>query len=575
MGVWTRPELFSTLGSMKEKTTVRERDLELTRWKRDANYWQTQHGRAVERERQLREENTELGRQVREQGTRIKRLSEENEDLKIQVALLKKQVFGRKTQRSSERQEQLEEAAMGEGQGDEDEGKKEAQQGEDAEEKRKRGKQAGTKGHGRRQRVELPTEEEVVEMPGGAPICPQCGKAYHAHGATEESEEIDWLVQVLRRIYRRMRYRKACDCEGEPETVTAPVPPKLIPKGMFSVQFWVRLMMEKYLFQRPLHRVRKVLEIEGLSVSQGTLTGGLERIGELLQPLYGVILEHSREAKHWHMDETRWLVFEDLEGKDGHRWWLWVSVSEDCCVFVLDPSRSAKVIKDHLGEDAEGIINADRYSAYKSLLGEAIQIAFCWFHVRQDFVRIADGSKKLRGWAEEWIDRIGEVYGQNDRRLAVFEDPEAFEVEDQKLRQLLDEMADIRDAELEDETLHERQRKALESLRDHWEGLVLFVDHPEIPMDNNEAERRLRTPVVGRKNYYGAGAIWSGVLSAVLFTLFETLLMNGIDPYQFLMAYLQACAENGGQVPENIEDFLPWNLSEERKQKWRYPKQPT
>lgn len=572
-GVWTRLQVLSILGSMKAERTIRERDLELTKWKRDSNYWQTQHGRAVEREGRLKDEIKELSRQVREQGAKNKELSEENEDLKIQVALLKKMVFGRKTQQNNQRDEETED---GDELAEEEEGEHEAWQALDEGEKRKRGKQAGTKGHGRRRRIELPKEEEVIEFPGGAPVCEICGTTYHKNGATEESEEIDWMVQLLRRIYRRMRYKKACDCEGAPLTITAPVPPKLIPKGMFSVQFWVRLMMEKYLFQRPLNRVRTVLEIEGLSVSQGTLTGGLERMGELLQPLYALILEHNREAKHWHMDETRWLVFADLDGKEGHRWWLWVAVSEESCVFLLEPSRSAKVIENHLGEDAKGIINADRYSAYKSKsLGGEIQIAFCWFHVRQDFIRIADGSKTLRGWAEKWIDRIGEIYGQNDRRLSVLEDPEAFEAEDQKLRQLLDEMKRIRDAELEDETLHKRQRKALSSLCEHWEGLLIFVDHPEIPMDNNEAERRLRTPVVGRKNYYGAGAIWSGVLSAVLFTLFETMLMNDIDPHQFLMAYLKACAENGGQVPENIEDFLPWNLSEERKGKWRYPKQPT
>jgi hypothetical protein len=100
---------------------------------------------------------------------------------------------------------------------------------------------------------------------------------------------------------------------------------------------------------------------------------------------------------------------------------------------------------------------------------------------------------------------------------------------------------------------------------------ILFVDHPEIPMDNNEAERRLRNPVVGRKNYYGRGSIWSGVLSATLFTLFQTLLKNHLDPQKWLLAYFQACAEQGGHAPENIEAFLPWNLSEPQKALWRHP----
>ena len=131
-----------------------------------------------------------------------------------------------------------------------------------------------------------------------------------------------------------------------------------------------------------------------------------------------------------------------------------------------------------------------------------------------------------------------------------------------------------RDEDLGEETLHTAQQKALDSLYTHWDGATLFVDHPEIPMDNNLSERALRNPVIGRKNYYGSGAVWSGRLSAILFTLFQTYLKNQIDPQQFLLAFFEACAQNGGQSLETVEDWLPWNLSDEQKQAWVYPQHP-
>jgi transposase len=347
---------------------------------------------------------------------------------------------------------------------------------------------------------------------------------------------------------------------------------------MFSTGFWVRILLEKYLFQRPLYRIRQVLALEGLSVSQGTLTGGLQRIGEFLQPLYTRILERSRAAKHWQMDETRWLVFVELEAKVGHKWWLWVVVTKDTCVYLLEPTRSAEVPMNHLGKEAEGILNVDRYSAYKKvakILEDKIRLAFCWGHVRRDFVRIHDTRKRLRTWAEGWVTRISDLFRQNAKRVKVWKsDPEAFGVEDQELRRQLACMAELRDKELADEKLHKAQRKALKSLREHWQGLFLFVDHPEIPMDNNESERRLRNPVVGRKNYYGSGSIWSGMLTVMLFTTFQTVLKNQIDPRRFLLAYFDACAKNGGQAPEDVDAFLPWNLSEEQKIAWRYLDRP-
>ena len=199
-------------------------------------------------------------------------------------------------------------------------------------------------------------------------------------------------------------------------------------------------MLEKFLFQRPLYRIGQRLALEGLSVSQGTLTGGLHRIGVLIQPLYGRILERSRAASHWQMDETRWLVFAEVEGKEGHQWWLWVVVTADTCVYLLDPSRSAEVPRNHLGETAEGIINADRFSAYKAL-GDKIRIAFCWSHIRRDFVRIRDGYEKLHGWAEEWVDRVNALFEQHRQRLAVGGQTEAFARADQELRATVTAMA--------------------------------------------------------------------------------------------------------------------------------------
>jgi hypothetical protein len=96
----------------------------------------------------------------------------------------------------------------------------------------------------------------------------------------------------------------------------------------------------------------------------------------------------------------------------------------------------------------------------------------------------------------------------------------------------------------------------------------VFVEHPEVPMDNNTAERAERGPVVGRKNYYGSGAVWAGRLAAMLFSLLQTLCLWDLNPRSWLTAYLTACTEAGGAVPQDVERFLPWNLSEADRRKW-------
>ena len=82
---------------------------------------------------------------------------------------------------------------------------------------------------------------------------------------------------------------------------------------------------------------------------------------------------------------------------------------------------------------------------------------------------------------------------------------------------------------------------------------------------HNEAERRARSPAVGRKNYYGSGSVWSGQLAAMMFSILQTLELHGICPRKWMTRYLTACAELRGHVPEDWESFLPWNLSEEER----------
>ena len=95
-----------------------------------------------------------------------------------------------------------------------------------------------------------------------------------------------------------------------------------------------------------------------------------------------------------------------------------------------------------------------------------------------------------------------------------------------------------------------QQIKVYQSLLNHWEGLTLFLNNPEVPLDNNIAENSIRNPVTGRKAYYGSGSIWSAELAATLFSILQTLALWNINPRHWLNAYFKACAKNGGQAPE-------------------------
>ena len=187
------------------------------------------------------------------------------------------------------------------------------------------------------------------------------------------------------------------------------------------------------------------------------------------------------------------------------------------------------------------------------------------------FLRIRDGNKRHFKWACEWIELLNGVFHTNKERVKHAKGTVSFGEKDKELREEMNIIHRKWEEELEEENLPKARQKALKSLRNHWTGLILFVDHPEVPMDNNEAERCLRNPVVGRKNYYGSRAVWSGVLAAMTFSIFQTLLLYNIQPISFLSEYFRSCTHTGGKPPDDISPFLPWNISEEKKIEWCIP----
>jgi transposase len=502
----------------------------------NARYWKSAHQRAIGRMQQLGFEH----QLAIEQGAlREAALVSQLETAQAKIRELQKRVFGRKSEHCSHG------------------GKV---QGPNVKSSRPRGQQFGARGHGRAMQAHLPAHTDTIKI--DSPQCQSCGLGFADFPGTEDSEVLEIEVKAYRRVIRRRRYRKTCQCNGVPGIITAPPPARLIAKGKYGISVWVHLLLSKFLYGQPTHRLLQDLSDSGLTLSEGTLTGGLQAIAPLFAPVEAALLARLRSETHWHADETRWLVFIELEGKTGHRWYLWVFQSKSVIHYVLDPTRSADVPIAELGTASGGIVSCDRYSAYKKFvrLHPAFVLAFCWAHQRRDFLELANSYPDLAAWAFVWVDKIGELYRLNEARLDAQSDLVRFGECDCWLRQAVEKMALDRTALLNTSLLAEPARKVLQSMQNHWSGLTVFVDHPEIPMDNNSAERSVRISVVGRKNFYGSGSRWSGQLAATMYSLLMTVKLWGVNPRTWLSTYLHACAENGNQPPSDLRAFLPWTM---------------
>jgi len=423
-------------------------------------------------------------------------------------------------------------------------------------EKRKRGQQAGSKGHGRTERnIETP-EKELLEIKDCA--CDKCGLPYLQLPQTADSLMTELKTVVFWIMYQRCSYVSQCTCNGK-KIVTAPPPPRLYPRTPIGNTMWVHLAVHKFLFGTPTSRTLQNLQLQGFKLAQGTVTGGFKVINTLLDPLYNELVNHCRGGKLWNADETTWRIFDG----DSVRWWLWIVASEDTVVYLLDRSRSKKVPTEFFA-GSSGILMTDRMASYKGL-HEAIQKALCWIHQRRDILNIYNGVKKLRPWAKDWLHEIKNLFILNHARLRHWEAGQPWSKCQKELEAHVAKLQKLWESQLQRSDLHKLQKKVLLSLKRHWAGLTIFLKDPRIPIHNNRAERLLRNAVIVRKNSFGSGSEWSGHMAAKFFSIFQTWLINGLDPQALLLEYFDLCAKTPGKQPKEIGMFLPWQMSPDRK----------
>ncbi len=452
----------------------------------------------------------------------------------------------------------------------------------------KRGARKGRVNRPRHQYPDLPVVEEVIPIPKDQLCCPECGEDYIPFPKTEDSEIIEIHVAAHVRKIKREQAKAGCNCLNRSGLITAPTAPRVYPKTRYGVSVWVMVLLDKFQSYTPSNRLYQRLKDQGVSLSAGTVINGLSKLSPLFAPIQQAMQKQQTKETLFHNDETTWKVFEAVEGKVGYKWYLWVTRSASVISLTVATGRSTQVINDQFANHCKEpmVIVCDRYAAYKKFAREHadfVVLAFCWAHVRRDFLDAARSYPNDEAWMFQWVEAIGKLYHLNQQRLEHWDKTKLLMKQPLLFRQyhkaLLVAIEKFRlriaaalktEAPIKGEPKTKRF-KLVTSLDNHWIGLTRFVENPLIPMDNNPAEQALRMPVAGRRSFYGSGSIWSAEFAVLMMGWIKTLQMWKLNPHAWFSAYLQACAENGATPPEDISSFLPWSMGEERLEYFQKP----
>lgn len=484
--------------------------------------------------------------------------------LKLEIALLKRDKYGRSAERSAKLLDQLE-----------------LQLGEliaDAAEDRVQAERKTTKvgAFERRKPVKkafpdhLPRERVVVEA---SSTCSCCG----SDRIVKMGEDITETLEVVPRQWKVIQtVREKFTCRACEKITQPPAPFHPIPRGWAGPSLLAMIVFEKYGQHQPLNRQAERYAREGVDLSLSTLADQVGAVAELLKPLNALLEAHVFTAARLHGDDTTVPLLARGGTKTAR---LWTYVRDDrpfdgtappAVVFRFSSDRAGEHPTKHLA-GWQGILQADAYAGYNQLYDAARQpgpvaSALCWSHARRKFFELADVQTNIRKGkspkaispiAVEAVKRIDALF--EIERMVTGQTPEARLA--MRQRQSAPLVADLEQWLRGERVLlskHAKVAKAIDYLlsANHWPGFTRFLKDGRVCLSNNAAERSLRGVALGRKSWLFAGSERGGQRAAAMYTLIGTAKLNDIDPQAWLADVIASISDT---PVSRLHELLPWN----------------
>lgn len=409
--------------------------------------------------------------------------------------------------------------------------------------------------------ADLPSRDVMHDLTEEDKICSECHNPMTQIGENVSTQLEYQPAKLIAVRHHRPKYGcPQCECPPK-QAKPAPSP---IPKSMATASLLAHILVSKYIDALPLYRQERQWRRLGIDLSRALLSGWVLKSAELLNPLWGLMLDALRHSEIVQADETPLQVLKEPGRSAAQKSYMWLfqcgPPGSRIILYHYDPSRSSAVPNFVLGDQFRGYLQTDGYAGYHDVCTRDGVIGVgCFAHARRKFV---DAAKQSRapGLAHEAVAMIKRLYAiESAAKVCSPEERQAMRLN--KAKPILDQFNEWLVRHQDGCLPKSLLGKAMSYARSEWPRLVRYLDDGRVDIDNNAAERSIKPFVIGRKNWLFSNTSSGAKASAVIYSLIRSAQANDIDPYQWLnyaLAQLPLCSTD-----EQRKALLPYLINRE------------
>jgi transposase len=378
---------------------------------------------------------------------------------------------------------------------------------------------------------------------------------------TEVLDIIPPQFRVIRLIRPKYAHPQADRQDIDQPIVIAPMPWRVIDKGIPSTRLLAYIIVGKFIQHLPYYRQIQIFQRIGVNIKSNTLNGWIEKTCVLLKPLYDAFCQHQFSKSYLQADETSIKVLKVAKkGKKSkaHKGYFWVYYDplEHHVVFVFKPGRGRKYPAQDL-QNFAGTLQTDGLSVYDAFDQlDHITLISCMAHIRRKFI---DALKNDPQRANHVLDLIEQLYHIETTARDNHHTPQQrHQLRQQKAKPLMTELENYLQTQYESRQVLPKSAigQAIQYALGRWKYQVRYLEDGRLEIDNNGVENAIRPVAVGRKNYLFAGSERGAQWAAIFYTLLGSALRHGHNPLEYLTDILQRLPETN---LSQLHQFFPNN----------------